>query len=283
MKTTFFYLLISIGFSITGIAQTTPYTGGSGSGFSYNNTPEILCPMFFGGIGDGFGNDTSTTIICPSFLGGTGDGFACDNSMAIICPSFFGGTGDGLGINMSNCSVILPYSKLDFYGQGEAQRNLLFWKITNPLDILRFEIEKSNDGIVFIKVGTVSSTFTSSYNFIDNFVSGNTSYYRLRVIEKNNSFSFSNIVVLKNFLKNALTLYPNPTSTFSTLSYYSETNQMTSLRLLTIDGKNIFIRSVMINKGQNIISIDFRDVPTGVYLLHIGVNLGYVKVLVVRK
>jgi hypothetical protein len=281
----------------TGIkAQTTPYTGGIGSGSYFNQSASTNCEMyyggfadgavanfstltecsyFFGGIADGAAANLSTLTACPSFFGGEADGAAANFSALTFCPQFVGGEGDGYSMDSSGCFIVLPVKLLSFYGEKEAQRNILHWKIETGYDVKHFEIERSADGRTYNKIGTVAgSTNTNhSYLFIDNSPFADISFYRLRIAEWDNSISYSNIIVLRGFTTTLLTVYPNPNRGMATIYYYAPRVFDGKVELYQSDGRMASSTTFNFKQGANYISLDMQHLANGIYLLRIGENV----------
>ncbi len=117
-----------------------------------------------------------------------------------------------------DCDLLLPVNLIDFRVAQEAFGVArLSWITSTEINCREFEIQKSTDGIAFSKIGTVeghgSSMEENSYLFYDdNFYQ--TSYYRLKQIDLNDDFEYSNIISLSAASQNETTthIYPNPTA-----------------------------------------------------------------------
>lgn len=113
--------------------------------------------------------------------------------------------------------TILPLTLLNFEGSRQGGYNLLKWKTTAELNTDRFEVERSTNGTLFDKIGTVSASNTGGnhlYNFMDN-LSGLALtaryYYRLKMLDRNGSFTYSNVVVLGSDPGlTKMKIFPNP-------------------------------------------------------------------------
>ena len=91
------------------------------------------------------------------------------------------------------------------------------WKTEQEINSKGFEIQRSSDNINFETVGFVSSKTANSslaqyYSFTDN--SNNiigTSFYRLKMIDLDNTFAFSSIKTVKGTgFKSEVNVFPNP-------------------------------------------------------------------------
>ena len=100
--------------------------------------------------------------------------------------------------------------------QGTGQV-FLQWQGFDETDISMYAIEYGTDGIHFNTVLTEVTPHGNSYSYLhESPVTGN-NYYRVRIIHKDGSFSFSNVVVVNVPLGGAL-IAPNPARASITLT-----------------------------------------------------------------
>ncbi|MFL5728296.1 MAG: beta strand repeat-containing protein, partial [Cytophagaceae bacterium] len=102
----------------------------------------------------------------------------------------------------SNC-LSLPIKLVSF----SAERNddgfvMLSWLTASEQNNSHFDVERSLDGINFAKIGQVDGNGTSlqnkSYNFTDLTAAPGTSYYRLRQVDLNGSYTYSGVRSISN-------------------------------------------------------------------------------------
>lgn len=122
------------------------------------------------------------------------------------------------------CSV-LPVELLVFDGEQTSSGNLLFWKTASETDNLGFEVQKSKDArewstLDFVD-GVGNSLEINRYEFLDKTPYGK-NYYRLKQIDFNGAYSFSNIIQINNGDLNKTTIYPNPSHGQLSIAFSSE-------------------------------------------------------------
>jgi len=95
----------------------------------------------------------------------------------------------------------------------------LIWLTKSENNNLGFEIQKSTDSISFKKIGFIPGSGTSanphSYNFLDSDICCGKYYYRLKQINTDGSFQYSNIISIEISTPEKFELsqnYPNPFS-----------------------------------------------------------------------
>lgn len=101
------------------------------------------------------------------------------------------------------CTSALPIELLYFTGEkNSCGSNILSWATATEQNNDKFEIERSIDGVDFVKIGTLkgagNSTQKLTYNFVDNTVNPSINYYRLKQIDFDGSFSYSNLISIDN-------------------------------------------------------------------------------------
>jgi hypothetical protein len=159
----------------------------------------------------------------------------------------------------------LPLKLVSFSAQTAGSNNRLYWNTANESNMQWFEVERSNDGRVFIAVGKVTAlnAANNAYNFSDESKS-DVNYYRLKMVNKDGSFSYSFIVTVKRTAKGSLAIYPNPAKDLVTVSHQAAAvNQR--LELLSIDGKTIQTINIAAGATQTTFNVDFLQ--PGLYVL----------------
>ena len=139
------------------------------------------------------------------------------------------------------------------------------WQTTNEVNTSHFVIERSWNGSEFTSVGTVNAkgnVLSSAYNFRDDISSinsnGSTVYYRLKMIDKDGSFTYSNIQKLHTTVI-PIHIVPNPAGSFV---------RVTNTNVKAIDfydsrGRLVFQAAEA--TLQNKMNVSF--LPRGIYLL----------------
>jgi hypothetical protein len=87
------------------------------------------------------------------------------------------------------------------------------WNVYDEVNIDKYVVESSSNGVSFAAVGTVKAIGNSIYTFIDNNASGAVIYYRVKSIDKSTgAISYSSVVsIALNAIKTAsVNVYPNP-------------------------------------------------------------------------
>lgn len=109
---------------------------------------------------------------------------------------------------------LLPLHLLDFEGYRRQQSVELLWKTTDEQNTSHFEIERSSNGTIFQKIGTVQSQNapgTHTYHFNDDRPVKGVNFYRLKQVDLDGRVTYSKIIrILFDSYGTPVTIYPNP-------------------------------------------------------------------------
>ena len=108
----------------------------------------------------------------------------------------------GRGVFTTSLANVLPLKLINFSGNLQNQHGVLSWKTASESNTSHFEIEKSKDGQKYVKIGTQRAAGNSSslkeYGFSDKEIAAAVNYYRLKMMDNDGKFSYSNVVLLRN-------------------------------------------------------------------------------------
>lgn len=130
-------------------------------------------------------------------------------------------TSDGSAFNLTwnlgsgaslDCSP-LPIELASITISENADYNVINWQTLSESNSSHFEIERSLNGIDYDKIGQVgaagSSTQTINYSFKDEETWFNVAYYRIKMVDQDQSFEYSPVISLTRF-SNDINIFPNP-------------------------------------------------------------------------
>ena len=176
----------------------------------------------------------------------------------------------------------LPVRLTNFSVQKNANGNKLYWSIENINEQVKFYIEKSADAKQFYTIHSTQSSSINEYNYVDVEKNRSTTYYRIKVVNKNGTWFYSPIIAVENVKKNVeVKVYPNPMQASSWLQINSKTNEGVALTICDMSGKIIWKNTTTIVEGNNLIALPFNKINAGMYLLKtIGVTVDESVVLI---
>jgi len=202
--------------------------------------------------------------ILPSIVGGTPANFSNmisdDNQSA------------ALGVDLS---IALPVELLSFTGRKIDKVIQLDWTTVTEQNNDGFEIHKSLDGRDWDVIGWVDGNGTVTrnidYSFIDKFPSLGENYYRLKQIDYDGQYEFSDIIVIDNVgEKPAINVLPNPSSgPFSVVVENPRKEQMV-VTIFDTTGKVIFDSGII--EDMNMWRKDFDLLRKEMYFISVQIG-----------
>lgn len=171
---------------------------------------------------------------------------------------------------LTSTGVALPVTLTSFNATKQNQTALLTWTTASEQNNKGFDIERSADGknwsaISFIssKSKTGNSSETINYAFTDKAIINGANYYRLKQINLNEKFHYSDIKKINFESASIISVYPNPVQSIVNIVGV-EINDI--IRLSNVSGK--VFRTI--KAKSNTISMEMNSLPKGVYLISIG-------------
>lgn len=169
----------------------------------------------------------------------------------------------------------LPVELLSFEVVRSQAGVLLNWSVAVEINTSRYEIQKSIDGETFSAIGTVSaidkSSFTKVYQFVDTENSSEQAFYRIRMIDEDESSSFSPIRLLRNGESSfEFNVFPNPLLPQGQLYVEIESDSKKEILLILLDplGRQVFSKMQVIEEGGTTVALDLQNRLTpGIYIV----------------
>jgi hypothetical protein len=164
----------------------------------------------------------------------------------------------------------LPVELLSFTGTKRDADVLLEWTTATEFNSAYFHVERRTQGEGWRVVGRQDAAGHSlvpvQYSLVDPAPENGVNYYRLRQVDLDGSFKYSDVVAVdfQATQNSVLHIWPNPTGEGANLSNLSDRDLY--IDMLTADGrllKRIFLGA---NKQR---FYDLQDYPAGVYLLQV--------------
>jgi hypothetical protein len=177
------------------------------------------------------------------------------------------------GISLDDNTVSIPTQliplpiRLLSFEANEVNRNIeLLWTTASEINNNYFSIEHSQDAIHFIGILRISGAGNSNtklyYSAIDSNPYNGISYYRLKQIDVDGNYTYSNIIAADIDKPFAFTIYPNPFSapSFITIDGIGKTGDH---KLLIYDIWGGIITSIHLTKQSTI--LETSTLPSGIY------------------
>ncbi|HTM93727.1 MAG TPA: T9SS type A sorting domain-containing protein [Flavisolibacter sp.] len=169
----------------------------------------------------------------------------------------------------------LPVKLTQFNGVAVTEKVKLNWTVSSNETGSHFELEKSYNGAAFKTHALVLNTDKQgeqAYSFTDAAPITGKVYYRLKMVNKNESATYSNIVFFEAQTKqpSTLILLQNPVHNGLNFNYTAVENATADVTVYTYGGIKILSQKHNLQKGSNSISVQLSDMLTkGMYLLEV--------------
>ncbi|MBC7827639.1 MAG: T9SS type A sorting domain-containing protein, partial [Chitinophagaceae bacterium] len=151
---------------------------------------------------------------------------------------------------------ILPVKLTQLTATSENEGNHIRWRSDMTQGKVRFEIEKSEDGRNFKRIGQVDGMNgnQSGYRFLD---TGNTSlinYYRLKIIQPGADFQYSPIIRLDagDQKNETFNVYPNPANGKINIQVKRNEQSTITIEITDVAGKLVLRKKERAYKGLNV-------------------------------
>ena len=171
---------------------------------------------------------------------------------------------------------VLPVELIAFTGSVVDCKTTLKWSTASEVNFSHYEIERSLDGRNFSTIGKEISngaTTNADYHFVDA-KPDSENYYRLKMIDLDETFEYSNIINLKVNCKknNDLKIYPTLlVGTQLTVELYTESSN-TTLVITDLSGKVMQSFSLNTDFGQNTLQLNTGNLSNGTYFIYDSSN-----------
>jgi hypothetical protein len=168
----------------------------------------------------------------------------------------------------------------------------LDWATASEIDNKGFDVERSEDGVNFIRIGWVNgngnSTTMHNYTLNDNNVVADVVYYyRLRQVDNSGRATYSSIVSARITGEDKFTVsdfIPTKVEGKTHIEIYTTTDRKVSIEIYNALGQKVEGRDEQLQKGTSNVEFDFSHLASGTYSASIRSNGEFIgrKFLVVR-
>ena len=142
----------------------------------------------------------------------------------------------------------------------------LQWSVATQINNEKYVVEHSADGKNFATIGEIAGDGTSyeikNYDFIHTAPSIGVNYYRIKQIDVNGKYSYSDIASIRYDGNGETKIYPNPAASEVTIT----TTGSAFLQIIDVQGK--ILSKQTISEGQN--TINLAGLPKGILIFMVG-------------
>jgi hypothetical protein len=191
-------------------------------------------------------------------------------------------------------NVNVPVELTSFTAASDNGSILISWSTATELNNLGFEIERSTDGVNFIKKGFVKGSGTTtefrSYSFTDKpeFNTDTKLYYRLKQVDFDGNSVYSPVTEVMYEIPFQFSLdqnYPNPFNPATLIRYEIPEQSFVTLKIFNMLGEQVaLIVNEMKNPGRYQAEWNAEGFSSGLYIYRIeaGKNVSVRKMLLMK-
>jgi lysophospholipase L1-like esterase len=195
-------------------------------------------------------------------------------------------SGDGIHVNNGGhrlifekvqsflAAALLPVKLSKFDAVALEKRIDLNWETASETNNSHFVIERSLNGREFKAIGEIKGKGNSNskvkYTFSDKSPVTGKNYYRLKQVDLDGKFTFSQVVAVSlKSAPSAVLLYPVPAYTSINLKIAADKKESIQINIYDRSGntKSSFTRNL--DKGENLLQFPVSSLPTGNYVMQI--------------
>ena len=172
-------------------------------------------------------------------------------------------------------SMIVPVELTSFTANYTDQKVELTWITATETNNYGFEVERRDDSsgyetLAFIS-GNGTTTNSVTYGYVDNNLYAGRYYYRLKQVDFDGSFKYSDEVFVEIPILSDFQLfqnYPNPFNPSTKIKFYSPSQDKIKIGLYDLLGEEIAILfNDVVNSGSYEIEINGSNLASGIYFV----------------
>ncbi len=188
----------------------------------------------------------------------------------------------GLSITTTIAPIVLPVQFANFTVTKNVDDALLVWETENETATAsHYEIERSLNGMDFIKINTVTKTTINTpiktYRYTDQNINGLKNeglvYYRIKEVDLQGEAVLTDVKSIRvTGNKQLFTVYPNPIQSRATIQLHVSQPQSTTVKIHSAEGK--LVQSILwaLQPGYNTRSINLSHLPAGNYFVQLQLD-----------
>jgi len=181
------------------------------------------------------------------------------------------------GLYILNFDSGVPVELSSFTANASENSVVLNWTTVTEKNNFGFEIERNIEG-VFTTIGFVdgfgTTTTSQQYSFTDTKLNNEIYHYRLKQIDFNGGFKYSEIVKVEVFVPTELKLeqnYPNPFNPTTNINFSIPESGQVTLTVFNIIGEDVEeLVNEFMEAGNYTINYSVKDLSTGIYLVRLS-------------
>jgi hypothetical protein len=178
------------------------------------------------------------------------------------------GIGSFSRLTLFSDNNVLPVRFIAFNASCQGDKVVLTWKTAQEQNSSHFNIEKSEDGTRWTAIGNLpaagNSASEKNYSFAVNQPMQN-SFYRVAEYDLDGRVQYTNVLRASCNVTDVFNLWPNPSHDFVFVNIVSANRSQGMIKVFDGKGALVKVQEATVSQGSNLISVDVRSIPGGVY------------------
>ena len=209
-------------------------------------------------------------------IGGVGSANGAGN---ITSSSFNGFNTTFTLANITNGTNPLPVEWLSFNVEKKGVFNSLSWATASEKNSDYFDVQRKVGSADFISIARVkaagNSSSISNYSFNDQILISSIVYYRLKQVDKDGVFTYSELKSISNSNSSTFSAFPNPSYDKQvSISISEDLGANSQLSIFDLSGRVVYKQLLNEVTDDRVIPLDLGDLCQGTYLVTIHDNGG---------
>ncbi|MFH0736404.1 MAG: T9SS type A sorting domain-containing protein [bacterium] len=177
-------------------------------------------------------------------------------------------------------SISVPVELTSFAAVSTSAGVRLDWSTATETNNKGFEIQRSADNTSFEDISFVNGNGTTtekqSYSFVDNSIANGKAYYRLKQIDYDGSYNYSNTIAVDLTLPIVFNLsqnYPNPFNPSTVINFSVPTASKVMVKIFDILGREVLtLTNQDYAAGRYNLQFNASNLASGTYIYTINAN-----------
>ena len=242
--------------------------------YAFTNVNQLIVSKFPNGGNNVYTlpNTNGATYIIPTASGLDANGYYFLTIPVSTYSTFYIHSTNGL-------PAVLPIELTYFTAACEDDKVNIEWQTASEFNNHHFEVERSENGVDFKNIISVPSqngniNRLQDYTVFDKELAKSITYYRLKQIDMDSSFSYSKMISLNCFTTSEVTtdvaVYPNPINDLLILFVNAERSDDVTFRIYDINSAVLIQQQFKVEKGNNKFNVITTGLASGLYFIEVS-------------
>lgn len=177
--------------------------------------------------------------------------------------------------NCAACVIPLPVTITSFDGYADGEDNRLEWTTSSELNNDYFVVERSVDALNFVEIGRIDGNGTTNtqltYKYTDRNVQPVRVYYRIRQVDFDGKWAYSQVIIVQKANTTDVNIYPNPAKETLFMEFAIDDDKTYRYTIIYSNSLGAVAKEeVVVNKGDLTRQAkNFKSLPAGIYFVQI--------------